>query len=76
VNKKDLKFNMSCMKAHNCHVIMIELSSVAIRSVLPMKVCDLIIKLCSFFSSISHKVIDPDTLYKLQKDPVHTMNRI
>jgi hypothetical protein len=65
VNMKELKFNMSCMKAHDCHVIMTQLLPVALRGVLPMKVRDPIIKLCSFFNAISHKVIDPNTLDKL-----------
>jgi hypothetical protein len=56
---KDLKFNMSCLKAHDCHVIMTQLLPVAIRGVLPKKVWELIIKFCSFFNAISHKVIDP-----------------
>jgi hypothetical protein len=44
--------------------------------VLPEKVRDLIIKLCSFFNAISHKVIDSDTLDKLQRDMVHTLARL
>jgi hypothetical protein len=55
VNMKDLKFNMNLMKAHDCHIIMTQLLPVAIRDVLPDKVRDLIIKLCSFFNTISHK---------------------
>ena len=61
MNMKELKFNMSCMKAHDCHVIMIELLPVAFKGVLPMKARDLIIKLCSFFNAISHKIIDLNT---------------
>ena len=75
-NMKELKFNMSCMKAHDCHVIMTQLLPVALRGVLPVKVRDPIIKLCSFFNAISHKVIDPNTLDKLQADLIHTINRL
>jgi hypothetical protein len=64
-NMKDLKFNMSCLKAHDCHVIMTQLLPVAIRSVLPEKVREPVIKFCSFFNVISHKVIDPMELKKL-----------
>jgi hypothetical protein len=64
-NMKDMKFNMSCLKAHNCHVIMTQLLPVAIKGVLSVKVRGLIIKLCSFFNAISHKVIDPNELKKL-----------
>jgi hypothetical protein len=76
VNTKELKFNMSCMKAHDCHVIMTQLLPVAIRGVLPVKAQDPIIKLCSFFNSISHKVIDLEMLDKLQQDLVHAINRL
>ena len=61
-NVKDLKFNMSCLKAHDCHVIMTQLLPVAIRGVLLVKVREPIIKFCSFFNAISHKVIDPWSL--------------
>ena len=62
---KDLKFNMSCLKAHDFHVIMTQLLPIAIRGVLPVMVREPIIKFCSFFNAISHKVIDPMELKKL-----------
>jgi hypothetical protein len=65
-NMKELKFNMSCMKAHDCHIIMTQLLPVALRGILLVKVRDPIIKLYSFFNAISHKVVDPNTLDKLQ----------
>jgi hypothetical protein len=65
VNVKDLKFTMSCLKAHDCHVIMMQLLPVAIKGVLPVKLREPIIKFCSFFNAISHKVIDPIELKKL-----------
>ena len=37
-NMKDLKFNMSCLKAHDSHVITMQLLPVAIRGILPEKV--------------------------------------
>jgi len=58
---KDLKFNMSCLKAHD----MTQLLPIAIRGVLLEKVREPIIKFCSFFNVISHKVIDPMELKKL-----------
>ena len=75
-NMKHLKFNMHLMKAHDCHVIMTQLLPIAIRGILPEKLRDPIIKLCSFFNTISHKVIDPATLDKLEKDMHHTMSRM
>jgi len=64
------------MKAHDCHVMMTQLLPIAIRGVLPVKVREPIIKLCSFFNAISHKIIDPDTLDKLQEDLIHTLCRL
>ena len=64
-NMKDLKFNMSCLKAHDSHVIMMQLLPIAIRGVLPEKVQEPIIKFCSFFNAITHKVIDPMELKTL-----------
>jgi hypothetical protein len=75
-NMKDLKFNMHLMKVHDCHVIMKKLLPVVIRGVLLEKLRDSIIKLCSFFNIISHKVIDLATLDKLEKDMQHTMSRL
>lgn len=45
---------------------MLQLLLVAIRGILPEKVRDPIIKLCSFFNAVSHKVRDPETLDKLK----------
>ena len=73
---KDLKFNISCLKAQDCHVVMTQLLPVAIRGVLLEKVRELIIKFCSFFNAISHKVIDPMELKKLQDDLIHIMSRL
>ena len=64
-NMKDSKFNMSCLEGHDCHVIMTQLLPIAIRGVHPEKVREPIIKFCSFFNAISHKVIDPMDLEKL-----------
>jgi len=76
VNMKELKLNISSMKAHDCHVMMTQLLPVALRGILPNKVRDPIIKLCSFFNAISQKVIDVNTLDKMQADIVHTLCRL
>jgi hypothetical protein len=73
---KDLKLNIHLMKAHDCHVMMTQLLPVAIRGVLLEYLRDPIIKLCSFFNTISHKVIDLAKLDKLEKDMNHTMSRL
>src|SRR5579859_3206800 len=48
VNIKDLKFNISSIKAYDCHVMMTQLLLVALRGILHDKVREPIIKLCSF----------------------------
>ena len=55
VNMRELKFNYSPMKAHDCHIIVTQLLPVALRGILPPNVCAPIIKLCSFFNAISKK---------------------
>ena len=62
---RELKFNYSYMKAHDCHVIMTQLLPIALRGILAPKVGAPIIKLCSFFNEISKKAIDVSTLDQL-----------
>ncbi|CAA7025820.1 unnamed protein product [Microthlaspi erraticum] len=57
---------LSGLKSHDCHVIMRDLFSVAIRNLLPENVRSTIIELCQFFRNISAKVLDIDELDKLQ----------
>ncbi len=71
VSMKDLK--LRGMKAHDCHVMLTQMLPVAIRGILPDKVRDPIIKLCSFFNAISQKVIDPNKLEKLHEDIIITL---
>lgn len=61
------------MKSHDCYVLMTQLLPVAIRGILPEKVRNPIIKLCSFFNPIYQKVIDPSMLDKLQADVIITL---
>ena len=68
VNMRELKFNYGPMKPHDCHVIMTQLLPVALCGSLPPKVGTPIIKVCSFFNTISKKVIDVSTLEQLQRD--------
>ena len=71
VNMKEKK--LVGMKSHDCHVLRTQLLPVAIRGILPDKVRNPIIKLCSFFNAIYQKVIDPSTLDKLQADVIITL---
>ena len=76
VNISELKFNYGYMKAHDCHVIMTQLLPVALRGILPPKVGAPIIKLCSFFNTISKKAIGVSTLEQLQRDIAETLVRL
>ncbi|KAG2371826.1 uncharacterized protein HKW66_Vig0239470 [Vigna angularis] len=66
VSMQDLK--LVGLKSHDCHVLMQQLLPVAIRGILPKKVRLTITRLCSFFSSICSKVIDPTKLDELQNE--------
>jgi hypothetical protein len=60
-------------KSHDCHILIGQFLPIAIRAILPVKVRDTIMKLCSFFNAISQKVVDPMKLTKLQDDLIITM---
>ena len=68
VSMQDLK--LVGMKSHDCHVLMQQLLPVAIRGILPKNVRHTINRLCSFFSSICSKAIDPTKLDELQGEIV------
>jgi hypothetical protein len=71
VNMKTLKIRFN--KSHDCHILIGQFLPVAIRGILPIKVQDTIMKLCSFFNGISQKVVHPMKLTKLQDDMILTM---
>nr|AAX96803.1 transposon protein, putative, CACTA, En/Spm sub-class [Oryza sativa Japonica Group]ABA92794.1 transposon protein, putative, CACTA, En/Spm sub-class [Oryza sativa Japonica Group] len=43
------------MKSHDCHVLITQILPVAIRGILPLKVCHTIQRLCAFFNAIGQK---------------------
>lgn len=67
---------LSGLKSHDCHVIMRDLFSVAIRNLLPENVRSTIVELCQFFRDISAKVLDIDELDKLQERVVLILCRM
>jgi hypothetical protein len=71
VNMKTLKVHFK--KSHDYHILLGQFLAIAIRGILPIKVRDTIIKLCSFFNAISQKVVDPMKLTKLQDDLILMM---
>ena len=71
INMAEKKFQN--LKSHDCHVIMTQLLPVALRGLLPENVRVPIIKLCAFLNAISQKVIDRESLERLQKDVVQCL---
>src|SRR3954466_8846786 len=61
------------LKFHDCHVIMTQLLPVALRGLLPENVRLAIVKLCAFLNAISQKVINPESLPRLQNDLVQCL---
>jgi hypothetical protein len=72
VNMKTLKVHFK--KSHDCHILIGQVLPIAIGGILPVKIRDTIMKLCSFFNAISQKVVDPMKLTKLQDDLILTMH--
>ena len=58
------------LKSHDCHMLMTQLLSVALRGILPPNVRLATMKLCAFLNAISQKAINPAYLGKLQNDVV------
>ena len=58
------------LKSHDCHVLMQQLPSLAIRGVLHKNVCEAIIGLCNFFKQLCSKVLTTYQLQKLENDVV------
>ena len=71
INMAEKKFQN--LKSHDCHVLMTQLLPVALRGLLPENVRLPIVKLCAFLNAISQKVIDRESLERLQKDVVQCL---
>jgi hypothetical protein len=53
------------LKSHDCHIIMTQLLSVALRGILPSHVRLATVKLCAFLNANSQKAINPFDLATL-----------
>src|SRR3954463_5522811 len=71
INMPEKKFQN--LKSHDCHMIMTQLLSIALRGLLPENVRVAIVKLCAFLNAISQKVINPEDLPRLQNDVVQCL---
>ena len=58
------------LKSHDYHVLMTELLPIVLWGILPENMRLTIVKLCAFLNAISQKIINPDSLIKLQNDVV------
>ena len=72
-NNKYGKEKFQNLKSHDCHVITTQLLPVALRWLLPENVRVPIVKLCAFLNAISQKVIDQESLQRLQRDVVQCL---
>lgn len=61
------------LKSHDCHVIMQHLLPLAIRRILPQKVCTALIRLSNFFKQIYSKVISVSEMEKLEFEISETL---
>jgi hypothetical protein len=61
------------LKSLDCHILMTQLLLVALRGILPENVRLTIVKVCAFLNAISQKVIDPESLPRLQNDVVQCL---
>ena len=57
------------LKSHDCHILMQQLLSVAIRDILPNKVKLTITRLCFFLNAICSKVLNLVKLDELENEP-------
>ncbi|XP_042386465.1 uncharacterized protein LOC121978154 [Zingiber officinale] len=67
------QLKLTCLKSHDCHVLMQHFLPIVIRDALPKHVRYAIIRLCFFFKDICCKVIDVAKLDKMQSDLVVTL---
>ncbi|KAL2511574.1 Uncharacterized protein Adt_17174 [Abeliophyllum distichum] len=61
------------LKSHDCHILMQQLLSVALRGLLPNGPRNSIFKLCSFFNEICQGVIDRNKVEQLEEDVCETL---
>ncbi|KAK9289285.1 hypothetical protein L1049_017761 [Liquidambar formosana] len=61
------------LKSHDCHVLLHQLLSVALRGLLPKGPRNAIFRLCSFYNEVCQRVIDRNRLEQLEEDVVETL---
>src|SRR6266498_204365 len=71
VSMKDLK--LVGMKSHDSHVMMTQMLPITIRCIKPDSVKLAVTRLCHFFNTIAHKVIDPVEISALNIEIAETL---
>ena len=61
------------LKTHDCHIIMQDLLPLAIRGVLPERVCIPLIKLSNYFKKLCSKVISVSEMQRLEAEILETV---
>lgn len=61
------------LKSHDCHVLIQQVLSVALRGLLPKGPRVAIFRLCAFFNEVCQRVIDKNKLEKLEDDVAETL---
>ncbi|XP_042466294.1 uncharacterized protein LOC122048843 [Zingiber officinale] len=61
------------LKSHDCHVLMQQLLSVALRSLLPKGPCNAIFLLCAFYNELCQRVLDRNRLEQLEENIAETL---
>jgi len=61
------------LKTHDCHIIMQDLLPLAIRGVLPERVCIPLIKLSKYFKKLCSKVISVSEMQRLEAEIPETI---
>lgn len=61
------------LKSHDCHVLMQQLLSVALRNLLPNGPRKAIFRLCAFYNELCQRVLDKNNLEKLEMDIIETL---
>ena len=64
------------MKSHDCHAMLTEILSVAIRNLMDKYIRNTLINLCDFFNKLWQKVVDPEELDNIQDDIARILSNL
>ena len=64
---------ISGLKSHDCHILMQQLFTVAIRTLLQPSVCSALVNFCAFFNQLCSKVIDVAEFERLEGEIAVTL---